>query len=100
MPDGYFRTLKASKYTSFIFCAAFSLYVDLKGIRLTCQCEHFSTVEYTGVPVTIAPLPLSKNMRREGWQREAGKLQREGMHGVESDGQSVLSHANPGRLRS
>lgn len=60
------RTLEASKYASFSFRGAFSLYVDSKGIRLTCRLEHFPTVEYTG---SRSRWPPSKNMRRHGCSR-------------------------------
>lgn len=64
-----------------------------------------------GVPFTVDPPSSSKNMRRrsclgKGKKRERERREEEGgcekgMHGVESDEQSVLSHANPaGRLRS
>lgn len=60
------RTLKASKYASFSFRGAFSLYVDSEGIRLTYRLEHFPTVEYTG---SRSRWPPSKNMRRHGCSR-------------------------------
>lgn len=55
------RTLEASKYASFSFHGAFSLYVDSDGIRLTYRFEHFPTLEYTG---SRSRWPPSKNMRQ------------------------------------